>query len=65
MKWEVVYEDDDSEFHNHEYNFVDNLNRGIVLVVGFVPGLKTETIPLLRSKQVSFLLSVRFSWTSP
>ncbi|GMY15141.1 F-box/LRR-repeat protein At5g63520-like [Fagus crenata] len=33
------------------YNMINNLNRGIVLVVGFVPGLKVAAVPLLRSKE--------------
>jgi hypothetical protein len=36
------------------YNMINNLNRGIVLVVGFVPGLKVAAVPLLRSKVNKF-----------
>lgn len=56
MKWEL-FDEDETDFH--DYNIHDNLNRGIVLVVGFVPGLKVETIPLLRpiNVRVSFDLN--------
>ncbi|KAF3436912.1 hypothetical protein FNV43_RR19665 [Rhamnella rubrinervis] len=47
VKWDLI-DEDESDFHG--YNLLDNLNRGIILVVGFVPGLKVETIPLLRPK---------------
>ena len=33
----------------------DDFNRGIVLIVGFLPGLKADTIPLLRPKRVILL----------
>lgn len=49
MKWELI-DEDETDFHG--YNLLDNINRGIVLVVGFVPGLKVEAIPLLRPKNV-------------
>lgn len=36
-----------------------SLNCGIVLLVGFVPGLKVNTIPLVRTKKdVTFLKTV-------
>lgn len=38
----------------------DDFNRGIVLIVGFLPGLKIGTIPLLRSKRV-ILLPILYS----
>ena len=49
MKWELGDEDGPN---CEEYNTVSNLNRGIVLVVGFVPGLKVAAVPLIRPKKV-------------
>lgn len=40
-------------------NAVEDLDYGIVLAVGFFPGLKFDVIPLLRPKGV-WLLSLRF-----
>ncbi|KAK9995351.1 hypothetical protein SO802_020037 [Lithocarpus litseifolius] len=48
VKWELVDEDGPN---CEEYNTVSNLNRGIVLVVGFVPGLKVAVVPLIRPKK--------------
>ncbi|XP_015578702.1 F-box/LRR-repeat protein At5g63520 isoform X2 [Ricinus communis] len=50
VRWESSDDEDDNNDPDSEANNL--LNRGIVLVVGFVPGLKVEAIPLLRSKTV-------------
>ncbi|KAJ4974526.1 hypothetical protein NE237_007700 [Protea cynaroides] len=42
---EVKWVEEDLE---EEYNSQGNISRGIVLIVGFVPGLKVSTIQLLR-----------------
>ncbi|GAV92462.1 F-box domain-containing protein/FIST_C domain-containing protein [Cephalotus follicularis] len=48
VKWDS---DDDDDPIPEGYDFQSNLNRGVVLVVGFVPGLKVGAIPLLRLKK--------------
>lgn len=50
VKWE--YMPDENDPHCQEYNWFSNVNRGIVLVVGYLPGLRVCAIPLLRSKKV-------------
>ncbi|XP_010249060.1 PREDICTED: F-box/LRR-repeat protein At5g63520 isoform X2 [Nelumbo nucifera] len=47
---EVKWEEDDSG-ENQMHNSPANVNRGIVLIVGFMPGLKVNAIPLLRSRE--------------
>lgn len=39
--------------HPREANGFSDANRGIVLVVGYVPGLKVDAIPLIHPKSVS------------
>lgn len=46
MKWGVDVED---------FNLPANKDRGIVLIVGFMPGLKVDAIPLLRELEVWML----------
>ncbi|XP_010519504.1 PREDICTED: F-box/LRR-repeat protein At5g63520-like [Tarenaya hassleriana] len=42
VKWDVIYGEDEV--------LADDLNRGIGLVVGFLPGVKTSIFPLLHTK---------------
>ncbi|KDP22600.1 hypothetical protein JCGZ_26431 [Jatropha curcas] len=56
VKWESSDDEDDRD-HGCGSNGPDStgdslLDRGIVLVVGFVPGLKVDAIPLLRPNKV-------------
>ncbi|KAK7302297.1 hypothetical protein RJT34_13183 [Clitoria ternatea] len=37
--------------HPREYNSYGNENKGIVLVVGYLPGVKVDAIPLIHSKK--------------
>lgn len=48
MQWEYL---DYSGPHPRD----DNANRGIVLVVGYLPGMKVDAIPFFHSKRVSFI----------
>lgn len=34
---------------------LEDVNNGIVLTVGFIPGLKVDAIPLLRTTKVTYL----------
>lgn len=51
VKWGDIGGDSDDE---GGYFPVEVINNGIVLTVGFVPGLKVDAIPLLRSVKVKF-----------
>ncbi|XVF11506.1 hypothetical protein REPUB_Repub08aG0033400 [Reevesia pubescens] len=46
VRWHMIPEEDGSNSQE-----VDDLNRGIVLIVGYLPGLKVDTIHLLRPKK--------------
>ncbi|XWS60247.1 hypothetical protein CRYUN_Cryun07bG0019700 [Craigia yunnanensis] len=46
VRWQMIPEEDGSNSQES-----DDFNRGIVLIVGFLPGLKADTIPLLRPKR--------------
>ncbi|XVF08677.1 hypothetical protein REPUB_Repub07fG0023700 [Reevesia pubescens] len=46
VRWHIIPEEDGSNSQES-----DDFNRGIVLIVGYLPGLKVDTIPLLRSKR--------------
>ncbi|XP_028766153.1 F-box/LRR-repeat protein At5g63520-like [Neltuma alba] len=48
VKWEYF---DYSGDHPRECNVYGNINKGVVLVLGFVPGLKVDAIPLFRPRQ--------------
>ncbi|KAF8390668.1 hypothetical protein HHK36_025195 [Tetracentron sinense] len=48
---EVQWEEDDSGLNEEIHNLPANVNRGIILIVGFMPGLKVNAIPLLLSKE--------------
>lgn len=49
MKWIDI----GGDFHDEDgYMPAKDLNNGIVLTVGFLPGLKVDAIPLLRSVKV-------------
>ena len=50
VRWHMIPEEDGSNSQE-----ADDFNRGIVLIVGFLPGLKVDTIPLLRPKRVILL----------
>ncbi|XVE54471.1 hypothetical protein DITRI_Ditri03aG0083900 [Diplodiscus trichospermus] len=45
-EWDMIPDVDGSNFQEP-----DDFNRGIVLTLGFLPGLKVDTIPLLRPKR--------------
>ncbi|XP_022770579.1 F-box/LRR-repeat protein At5g63520-like [Durio zibethinus] len=44
VRWHMIPEEEGSNSQESEY-----FNRGIVLIVGYLPGLKVDAIPLLRS----------------
>ncbi|KAJ9163911.1 hypothetical protein P3X46_023533 [Hevea brasiliensis] len=53
IRWESSDDDDDDDQDDETDSQGDSLlDKGIVLVVGFVPGLKVDAIPLLRPKTV-------------
>ncbi|XP_050225088.1 F-box/LRR-repeat protein At5g63520-like [Mercurialis annua] len=52
IRWGKSDEDDEDSEDDDDDDDEGVINRGIVLVVGFVPGLKVEAIPLLRSKEI-------------
>ncbi|KAG8652684.1 F-box/LRR-repeat protein At5g63520 [Manihot esculenta] len=63
---EIKWESSDDEDDDDEDDLTDSPDKGIVLVVGFVPGLKVDAIPLLRTKTVpqkalvdKFLMDIR------
>ncbi|XP_021286594.1 F-box/LRR-repeat protein At5g63520-like isoform X2 [Herrania umbratica] len=49
VRWNFDPEEDNSNSQGSDA--ASNFNRGIVLIVGFLPGLKVDTIPLLRPKR--------------
>ncbi|OMP07710.1 hypothetical protein COLO4_07119 [Corchorus olitorius] len=49
VRWNIGPEEDANSQENTDFN------RGIVLIAGFFPGLKVDTIPLLRPKRVMLL----------
>ncbi|XP_068665888.1 F-box/LRR-repeat protein At5g63520 isoform X2 [Aristolochia californica] len=50
---EVQWDPDDSRENGKAYNSSRNIYRGILLIVGFVPGLKVDAVPLKRAKKRS------------
>ncbi|XP_065860435.1 F-box/LRR-repeat protein At5g63520-like [Euphorbia lathyris] len=50
VRWKSI--DDDEDDDDSDSNGDSLLDRGIVLVIGFVPGLKVDAIPLLRTMTV-------------
>ena len=49
MNWSFDSEDSD------DFDLPTNRDQGIVLIVGFMPGLKVDAIPLLRGSEVWML----------
>ena len=50
VKWEYF---DYSANHPRESNVYSNRNQGILLVLGFVPGLKIDAVPLFHPHKVA------------
>ncbi|KAK8560159.1 hypothetical protein V6N12_012962 [Hibiscus sabdariffa] len=48
VRWHMIHEPDGSVSRE----FIE-FNRGILLIVGYLPGLKVDAIPLLRPKMIS------------
>lgn len=53
MIWNSFDEDDeDDEDYARSSNLSRNESRGVLVTLGFVPGLTVKAIPLLRPKEV-------------
>ncbi|KAI7755867.1 hypothetical protein M8C21_013495, partial [Ambrosia artemisiifolia] len=50
IQWEITEEDDDDDADAHVVP-PESANRAIMLIVGFLPGLKVRTIPLLKQME--------------
>lgn len=44
--------------HPGESSPIRNLNEGIVLVVGYIPGMKVEAVPFFHPKQMVTILFI-------
>ncbi|PWA98288.1 F-box domain, FIST C domain protein [Artemisia annua] len=58
IQWEVTEEDDDTAAPLH---LSESANRAIMLIIGFLPGIKVEAIPLLkRTEEPPYLMVDNF-----
>ncbi|KAK6920507.1 hypothetical protein RJ641_014185 [Dillenia turbinata] len=55
---EIKWDEFTPELGEEGYNLPANVNRGITLMVGFVPGLIVEAIPMIGSKELVWALEV-------
>lgn len=55
VQWEFIENDEARLNHGNE-------NRGVLLTVGFLPGLKVSLIPLLSKTQVTFYSNIALTY---